>query len=179
MFYYTMTDSETMQVCVDGWIKDINQGILGLRNINACSKGTNLTPEQVDSIKEALRDLKTHMEGLQGIWEKQHNEDTNQSIDKCIMCNDYDIAKAVYCLLQDEDVKDCSYKNLSNFCSTKVSAAFMERSMYWNRMSRSCTPGTSREICEEKWKVLCSISTKMKQHRYKSIILKELKQCFV
>lgn len=57
--HVSTTTSEMMNRCVDGWIKDLAHGCMGLRNIWASSKAHYLTEVQKNAIKEAVLKLQS------------------------------------------------------------------------------------------------------------------------
>lgn len=102
-------------------------------------------------------------------------------IDHLAVCsedNHYDIAKTVYSILQNENITDYSYKNLSNFCSTVVFNALLERARH--HATEAARSGENfRDILEDKSKHIINVAYNLKKNGYKKIIIKELEECFL
>jgi hypothetical protein len=59
-----VTTPKMMQVCVDGWIKDITHGIMALKNIQSCRKATYISPAQRDEMNKWVFELETALHEL-------------------------------------------------------------------------------------------------------------------
>lgn len=100
-------------------------------------------------------------------------------IDKCSDETDhYDIANVLYHVLKTDGVEDCSYKNLSNICSTILYMMFLQRASALLN-AQAMETDQNRDIMERKAKECFTIAKKLKTNTYKKLIIDELTECFL
>ena len=118
---------------------------------------------------------------------------TTKHIDRCIFnCSHYDIACIIYMYLKDkhryiknntweylnslnEWIVDVNYQQIIYSIRTIVCSAFTERSLYWANI-KTDPKYQDTEVISNK---LLIISSKLKDNKYISMLIKECKQFFI